>query len=124
MSIRQSRSYGRELESVDQLAGTLAELVMGWGVAPDRFLVGDRRWMPRWRFQPLNNLDDAFKLLDATNGTFRLTLTADRCFAAKVRVGRRTGGARGKSPAAVVTLAVAIAIGIELPKEIAEALLK
>jgi hypothetical protein len=108
----------------DRLTAVLAERVMHWGVAPDRFLVGNRRWMPAWRFQPLNNLDDAFKLLEETGGTLRLSFTADRCFAAKVRVGRRTGDAHGKSPAAVVTLAVAIAIGIELPEEIAEELLK
>jgi hypothetical protein len=107
-----------------ELTALLATRVMRWSVAPDRYLMANRRWMPAWRFQPLNNLDDAFRLLDATSGTFRLTLTADRCFAAKVRVGRRTGGARGRTPAAVVTLAVASAIGIELPKEIAEALLK
>jgi hypothetical protein len=110
--------------SSDQLAAILAERVMGWSVAPDRFMIGNRRWMPAWRFQPLRNLDDAFKLLDATGGTFRLSFTADRCFAAKVRVGRRTGGARGRSPAAVLTVAVASAVGIELEEETAEALLK
>ena len=36
----------------DQLAAILAERVMGWSVGPDRFMMGDRRWQPRWRFQP------------------------------------------------------------------------
>jgi len=35
-----------------RLIDGLAVGVMGWTVAPDRFLMGRRRWIPRWRFQP------------------------------------------------------------------------
>src|SRR5436853_200927 len=50
------------------LTAIVAERVMGWTVAPDRFMTGKRRWMPRWRFQPLAKLDDAFGLLEKVDG--------------------------------------------------------
>lgn len=50
--------------SNDQLTAVLAERVMGWTVSPDRFMMGNREWMPRWRFQPIDKLDDAFRLLE------------------------------------------------------------
>ena len=37
---------------------------MGWTVGPDRFMMGNRGWMPRWRFQPAEKLEDAFRLLE------------------------------------------------------------
>jgi hypothetical protein len=48
----------------DQLTAILAERVMVWTVGPDRFLMGNRRWMPRWRFQPIEKLADAQRLLE------------------------------------------------------------
>jgi hypothetical protein len=53
--------------TADQLTGVLAERVMGWGVGPDRFLTGNRGWMPRWKFQPAQKLADAIRLLEAAN---------------------------------------------------------
>jgi hypothetical protein len=50
--------------TIENLTATLAVRVMGWGVGPDRFLLGQRRWTPRWRFQPANRLEDAFRLLE------------------------------------------------------------
>jgi len=41
----------------DQLTVTLGERVMGWRVGPDHFLMGNRRWLPRWRFQPDERLE-------------------------------------------------------------------
>src|ERR1039458_3711266 len=49
----------------DHLAAVLAERVMHWRVTPDRFLTGNRGWLPRWRFQPTKNPKDAFRLLEA-----------------------------------------------------------
>ena len=46
------------------LTGLLAERVMGWTAAPNRFMQGRRRWIPSWRFQPCESLADAFQLLD------------------------------------------------------------
>ena len=48
----------------EHLTAILAERVMGWTVGPDRFMMGNRGWMPRWRFQPAEKLDDAFRLLE------------------------------------------------------------
>jgi hypothetical protein len=99
----------------DQFAATLAERVMGWGVAPDRFLLGGRRWLPRWRFQPLTRIEDAFQVLEKAATTFTLTANADGTFAARVRVGKnRPGSASGISKATVISTAVGRAIGLDL----------
>lgn len=50
----------------EELTRLLAERVLGWATSPDRFLTGNRRWMPRWRFRPFDRLEDSFKLLDQT----------------------------------------------------------
>ena len=49
----------------ERLNAILAERVMGWCVGPHRWaMIGGRRWLPRWRFQPTTRLEDAFRLLD------------------------------------------------------------
>ena len=52
------------MKTVEQLTALLAEHLLGWTPAPDRFLLPNRRWMPRWRFQPFKSLSDAFQLLE------------------------------------------------------------
>lgn len=98
----------------DQLTAILAECVMGWRVGPDRFLLGNRHWIPRWRFQPFKSLEDAFRLLDKVVGTYTLT-TQENTFTAEVRIGTQTGVASGEPKAASITLAVARAIGQNVP---------
>jgi hypothetical protein len=42
--------------TAEHLTSVLAERVLQWRVAPDRFLTGKRAWLPRWRsprFQPI-----------------------------------------------------------------------
>jgi len=95
------------------LTATLAEKVMHWGVAPDRFLLGNRQWISRTQFQPLNRVQDAFRLLRKLTSIFSLTRSGDGTFTAAVRIGDRTGRASGESEAATITLAVARAIGLE-----------
>jgi hypothetical protein len=104
----------------EHITAILAERVMGWDVAPDRFLIGGRRWLPRWRFQPLANLEDAFRLLDEAATKYTLTAAADGTFTARVWVADRSGSASGKSKAKTITVAIAEAIGIQvdLPKEL------
>ena len=51
------------------LTGLLAERVMKWTAAPNRFMLGHRKWIANWRFQPCKNLADAFQLLDAASGS-------------------------------------------------------
>jgi len=97
----------------ERLAAILAEKVMGWGVTRDRFLMGGRRWKPRWRFHPTENLADAFYLLEAADPE-EYTMGASRTGALWVRVRLRggTGEARDSSKARAITWAVALAAGI------------
>ena len=88
---------------------------MGWTVAPERFLTGKRGWIQRWHFQPFRKLEDAFKLLDAAAAGFTLTLSGDQVFTARVRVGNKTASATGESKAATITVAIARAIGLDVP---------
>jgi hypothetical protein len=37
---------------------------MGWSGGLDRFMMGDRRRMPRWKFQPATQMANAFHLLE------------------------------------------------------------
>jgi hypothetical protein len=51
--------------TADQLTTLLAGRVMGWTAASGRFLTGSLHWIPRWRFQPIESLMGAFRLLEA-----------------------------------------------------------
>jgi hypothetical protein len=97
----------------DQLTAALAERVMGWRVTPERFLKGDRRWAPRWQFQPFRRLEHALQLLDNANGQYTLTKAAGATFTAQVTIGCRVGSASGKSEAATISLALARSLGID-----------
>ena len=95
------------------LTAALAEKVMHWGVSPDRFLLGGRRWLPRWRFQPTENLEGGFMLL-VTAATQEYGMGKDdKSFWARVRIGKSVGEARHESKARAITFAVARAIGLE-----------
>jgi hypothetical protein len=99
----------------DALTALLAERIMHWSVAPDRFLLGNRQWITRSRFQPLSDVKHAFRLLEAAASSFSLATLSDGTFKAEVKVGDRTGTASGEPKAACITLAVARAIGIDVP---------
>jgi hypothetical protein len=97
------------------LTTILAQRVMGWTVGPDRFLLGDRRWMPRWRFQPTTRVIDAFRLLDRLAAPEYWVVELSRGgFRARVRVRDVGGEAINSSKARALTLAIARAIGIEV----------
>jgi hypothetical protein len=94
----------------------IAERVMGWEVAPDRFLLGDRRWLPRWRFQPTEKLEDAFRLLDAAMPQqYKMGREAAGLFWVRVRIAGKTGEARHHSKPRAITQAVARAL--QIPSE-------
>jgi hypothetical protein len=97
------------------LTDMLARRVMGWNTSPNRFLTGQRRWMPRWRFRPDQKLEDAFRLLEAA-GPEEYAMGADEPngFWARVRIAGVTGEARGGSKALAITYAIARASGIEV----------
>jgi hypothetical protein len=105
----------RQALAANNLTALLAERVMGWTVAPDRFLTGKRGWTPRWKFQPFKRLDHAFRLLDQlAPEKFTMGATEDGCFWAKVRVAGTTGEAHESSKAMAITFAVARALGIDV----------
>lgn len=99
----------------DQLIAILAERVMGWTVGPERFLMGNREWTPRWRFQPADKLEDAFRLLDeATPEEYSICGDDKGNVHVQIRIAGRTGEARGTSRPLVITYAIARAVGIEV----------
>jgi hypothetical protein len=96
-----------------ELVDELARRVMGWRPLPDRFLRRDRSWLPRWRFDPLNETKDAFLLLELA-GTEAYTLShGNGRFAAHVRISGREGTADGESKPRTITLALARALGLD-----------
>ena len=97
----------------DRLTDELVSQVLGWRLAPGRFIKARRSWIARWRFAPLERLDDAFELLDRASRDYTLT-SIEGAFTAEVRVGDRIGSASGGPKARTITLAVARALGIEL----------
>ena len=97
-----------------RLTEELAARVLGWRLAPGRYIKSGRCWIPRWRFQPLVELDDAFKLLDGAAHFYILKSDRSGAFSAEVSVGRNTGKASGKSKARTITLALAHALGLEV----------
>lgn len=100
--------------TADTLIQQLAQQVMGWGVAPDRFLLGNRSWIPRWRFQPLERLEDAFRLLEkAQPEHYSMGLDASGRFSVEVRIRGKLGVARDELKPRAITLAIARALGLE-----------
>jgi hypothetical protein len=97
------------------LTNLLAQQLLGWTVTPDRFLTGRRSWMPRWRFQPTQKLEDAFRLLDQAGlDEYRISGDGRGYFAVRVRIGSRIGEACGVSKPLAITRAIALALGIEV----------
>jgi len=99
----------------EHLTAILAERVMGWSVGPDRFMMGNRRWSPRWRFQPTGRVEDAYRLLErAAPQDFSMDRDQDGRFRVKVRIAGVTGEARESSQACAIAFAVARALGLEV----------
>jgi hypothetical protein len=99
---------------VERLTTELVIRVMGWAVAPDRFLTGQRSWMPRWRFQPTNRLDDAFRVLETARPEY-YSMGSRACgtFFVEVCIGGKLGTCKHNSKPLAITLAVARALGLE-----------
>lgn len=97
----------------DRLTEKLAAQVLGWKATPDRFIKSGRSWIPRWRFRPLTELADAFRLLDDAAAHYTLTGNGT-AFAAEVQIESRRGKAVGEQKARTITVAVARALGLEV----------
>ena len=99
----------------EHLTAILAERVMGWTVGPDRFMMANRSWMPRWRFQPTEKLPDALRLLEAAAPAEYDMRGGDRgSFCVRVRIGNGAGEASSKCKPRAITCAIARALGIEV----------
>jgi len=111
MSMRVPR---REMTD-ESITAALAERVMGWAVRPDRFVMHNRGWMPRWRFQPTEKLIDAFRLLEqAAPQEYSICGDHEGGVYVKVRIDGAKGDARGTSKPLTITYAIARAVGIEV----------
>jgi len=100
--------------TTDMLTSLLAQRVLGWTVAPDRFLLGNRRWLPRWRFQPTERVKDAYHLLErAAPQEYSMDRGQDGRFWVRVSIAGATGEAQESTQARAVTFAVARAIGLD-----------
>jgi hypothetical protein len=104
----------RAVKTAKQLTDMLAERVMGWRLAPGRYVKSDRGWTPRWRFQPLQQTADAFRLLErAAPQEYTVGAATDGNFWAKVRIAGVIGEARESSQARAITFAIVRALGID-----------
>jgi hypothetical protein len=101
--------------TTNQLTVVLAEKVMGWRVAPDRFLMDRRRWLATWRFQPTKNIADAFQLVEAA-GVVEFALRASRngVYGVKVRTSAASAEASGSSLPLTICVAIARAYSIDV----------
>jgi hypothetical protein len=99
----------------NQLTALLAERVMGWTVCPDRFMTGNRGWISRWRFQPVEKLADALRLLEvAAPQEYTVRGDSEGNSLVHVRIGDATGEACRASKPCAITWAIARAVGIEV----------
>lgn len=94
----------------NKITATLVVEVLGWRLAQGRFIRADRTWIPTWRFAPFKNLEDAFRLVETSGGSFRLGTGARGAFEAEVRIGGRVGSAQGTQKARVLTMALVAAL--------------
>ena len=94
--------------TAEQLTDTLAEKVMRWTTAPDRFLLGNRQWIPTWRFQPTKNISDAFQLFEAAD-VVKYVLRVDSPGVCWVKVWTNVASAEASGPTLPLTICFAIA---------------
>jgi hypothetical protein len=98
-----------------QLTATITQRVMGWTVAPDRFMTGNRGWIPRSRFRPTERIQDAFKLLvAAAPAEYDLGGAKGKPSWARIRIGTASAEASAPSLPLAICLAIAKALGIEV----------
>ena len=90
----------------------LAQMVLHWRVAPDRYLTGNRSWLPKWRFDPLQRLEDAFLLLDHNKSVrYVISQNGGRC-RVEIEQNGRIGRASSDCKARAIVLALARSLGV------------
>jgi hypothetical protein len=97
-----------------ELTALLAKRVMRWTVAPNRFLMKNRRWTPAWRFQPAKKLEHAFRLLDAADADeYSINFRRGGAWTVRVQICGVAGEATDISKARAIAHAVARAVGLD-----------
>jgi hypothetical protein len=91
----------------DQLTSLLVERVMGWRPTRDKFLLPNRQWLNRWRFQPTSDPRHALRLLEAAAPEgFTITGSQSRDYQVTVRI----RGVLGEASETSIPLAICIAV--------------
>jgi hypothetical protein len=97
----------------DTLSDLLAERLLGWRVTPDRYQMADRRWLPKWRFQPCKDIRCALNLLSAASvEAYTIACEKKGIQWAKVQLGGFVSEACDRSAARAISLALAQALQI------------
>jgi hypothetical protein len=99
--------------TTEEATRQLACLVMGWRLAPNRFLQQNRAWIPAWRFQPFVNVRDAEALLEASQCEYSLSFEKGR-FTARILGEGCVATASGTNKANTITTALARSKGMEV----------
>jgi hypothetical protein len=106
---------GPAIVGPEEFTTLLAVHVMGWEIGPDRYLMGRRRWSPRWRFQPLKRLEDAFRVLNAANpDEYTIHVSRGDGCSVRVRLGRKTVEHHDASQPRAISLAIAAVMDLDV----------
>lgn len=101
--------------TTEQLTVLLAQRVLGWQTAPNRFLTTGRQWTPRWHFRPTESISDAFRLLEAAKPQeYSMGAKGSGEFRVSVRIAGRTGEAHDTCKPLAIATAIARAIGVDV----------
>jgi hypothetical protein len=84
----------------------LARQVLHWRVGPDRFLIGARSWIPKWRFCPTRKIEDAVRLLHAADPRCYTVKFRNGLFRVQVELKHGVGRASGDSLPRTIVLAI------------------
>lgn len=100
--------------TIENLTTVLAERVMEWKAGPDRFLTANRSWIPRWKFNPLERIQDAFVLVDRSESNRYSIVKANEALEVEIQCKGGVGRATGHLKARTITLALARSLGIKV----------
>jgi hypothetical protein len=101
--------------TAEHFTALLAEHLLGWRAGPDRYMMADRQWLKRERFQPTTSLDAAKRLLDAVKPIdYTLEGSSSGPCWARVRTPGGSGEATSPSMPLAICLALARALGIDV----------
>ena len=80
-------------------------------------MTAKRSWIPRWKFNPLERIQDAFMLLDASRSKHYTIVKAKGSFKVEVECDGRIGKATGQSSAQTITIALARSLGLDVQSD-------